>query len=468
MGRSTVISLGLVALLLLAFLCATLHRASIESDLLTRASASLAEAGFEGLELTAEGRDLTLSGSVVSGEERQQALDAAKVDGVRVAIDDLQEVAEPPTPSIGTAWRIDAAQGSDGVLAWSGLLAPTGLQQLEVETAQVFDPAPSRFAIDAGEAPSALWTPEQWDAIRAALPFLATIPNSALSASPGRLVLRGAPDSLTQAQAVRNALLPRLPAGMALDVEWQRLWRPEELRLELAAQEGAWDLSGLVPRGSAEGWVTRVRGAGFEPLTDGLIEADLEAPEGFGGPFGAALGSLAGLPGGRLVESSGGLDFSGLSDDAALAVRLRQAVEASLPEGVDLRFSVAPKLESADCEKQLRRELEAEKILFASGSAALDPRSDALLRRLSSTLQRCPGAAVRIEGHTDSDGDDAFNLRLSDRRAAAVEQRMVALGVDPLRLVAEGFGETRPIAAGDSAAAKRQNRRIDFRLQEDA
>ncbi|MEO1086800.1 MAG: OmpA family protein, partial [Acidobacteriota bacterium] len=113
-------------------------------------------------------------------------------------------------------------------------------------------------------------------------------------------------------------------------------------------------------------------------------------------------------------------------------------------------------------------ELAAEKILFASGSAALDARSDALLRRLSTTLRRCPAASVRIEGHTDSDGDEAFNQVLSTRRADAVKRRMVALGVAPLRLEAEGFGEAQPIAAGNSADAKRQNRRIEFRLQEDA
>lgn len=466
MGRSMIATLGLVAVLVLSFFCAHCHRDGIESDLTGRASAGLASAGLGHLKVTAEGRDLTLAGDIASEDDRRLALETSRVYGVRVVQDAMRDAPTPAAPQVGTAWSLDASRSADRGLEWTGTAASSSVAELADDAAPFLDGV--RLSVETSEDPTAQWTDEQRAAIRAALPFLATVEASGLTASPQGLIFRGAPSSLRQAQAVRRALAPRMPEGMALTLEWDRQWSADELALEIANRDERWDLSGLVPSGTAASWGDRAKAAGLEPLDNALIEAEVTAPADFGVGFGGALASLDGLPGARLVESDGALDFSGLSDDAALAEKLRGQVEASLPASTDLRFLVAPKLESADCQGQLETELAAEKILFASGSAALDARSDALLRRLSTTLRRCPTASVRIEGHTDSDGEEAFNQVLSTRRADAVKRRMVALGVDPLRLEAEGFGEGRPIAEGDSPQAKSQNRRIEFRLQEDA
>jgi OOP family OmpA-OmpF porin len=101
---------------------------------------------------------------------------------------------------------------------------------------------------------------------------------------------------------------------------------------------------------------------------------------------------------------------------------------------------------------------------FDFGSAELTPALRALLDTGAGILLRNPTILMTIEGHTDSVGSDRFNLALSDARAQAGVDYLVALGVQPARLFAVGYGETRPIADNDTAAGRTQNRRLEFVL----
>lgn len=69
---------------------------------------------------------------------------------------------------------------------------------------------------------------------------------------------------------------------------------------------------------------------------------------------------------------------------------------------------------------------------------------------------------VQVEGHTDSDGPDDYNLDLSQRRAEAVARYLVGKGVDAARLVPKGYGETRPIASNGTPTGRAKNRRVQF------
>ncbi|POF34162.1 OmpA family protein [Roseibium marinum] len=101
-------------------------------------------------------------------------------------------------------------------------------------------------------------------------------------------------------------------------------------------------------------------------------------------------------------------------------------------------------------------------IYFGSGSARLDARSEPLLNSLSDIISRCPGLVIEIGGHTDSDGSAAANIRLSERRAAAVKQYLTLKNIPADRIVSVGYGEARPVAPNGTADGKRRNRRIEF------
>lgn len=101
-------------------------------------------------------------------------------------------------------------------------------------------------------------------------------------------------------------------------------------------------------------------------------------------------------------------------------------------------------------------------IYFRSGSAELDQASLPLLKTVLDIVNRCPGLAIAVEGHTDSAGGDAFNQRLSEARAARVADYLVDNGVGPARVRSVGYGESRPVAPNDTDRNKARNRRIEF------
>ncbi len=113
------------------------------------------------------------------------------------------------------------------------------------------------------------------------------------------------------------------------------------------------------------------------------------------------------------------------------------------------------------CERSLAGVLAGEQIEFASGSAAIDARSGALLDRLAKEARSCPGT-LRIEGHTDPVGRSAFNRSLSQARAAAVRDALIARGVPAERLQARGFAARRPVADNTTESGRARNRRIEF------
>lgn len=94
------------------------------------------------------------------------------------------------------------------------------------------------------------------------------------------------------------------------------------------------------------------------------------------------------------------------------------------------------------------------------------PKSYPILDELVDSIRKQPGLRLRVEGHTDSRGSHAFNLSLSQQRALAVVNYLVAAGIDPGRLEYEGFGPTRPIASNRTAEGRQQNRRVEFRVLE--
>ena len=76
------------------------------------------------------------------------------------------------------------------------------------------------------------------------------------------------------------------------------------------------------------------------------------------------------------------------------------------------------------------------------------------------------GARVRIEGHADATGPDAYNQGLSERRANSVRSYLVSQGVEASGLTAVGYGESRPIASNDTREGRALNRRVELQVEE--
>jgi len=106
----------------------------------------------------------------------------------------------------------------------------------------------------------------------------------------------------------------------------------------------------------------------------------------------------------------------------------------------------------------------AKTILFDSGKASFQQQTFPVLQAITAILKEYPTANFSIEGHTDSDGKDATNQKLSEDRAAAVKNYLVENGISSSRLTSAGYGETRPIDTNKTKAGKANNRRVEVKL----
>ncbi|NOJ92667.1 OmpA family protein [Corallococcus coralloides] len=106
-----------------------------------------------------------------------------------------------------------------------------------------------------------------------------------------------------------------------------------------------------------------------------------------------------------------------------------------------------------------------EKVYFATNKDVILPRSFPILKQVAAVLRANPQVELlRIEGHTDSQGNDAANLDLSKRRAASVKTFLVNEGIAAERLDSEGFGESKPVDTNKTAAGRENNRRVEFNI----
>ncbi len=104
-----------------------------------------------------------------------------------------------------------------------------------------------------------------------------------------------------------------------------------------------------------------------------------------------------------------------------------------------------------------------DKVFFDTGKATIQAKSFPLLDQVATIMRSHKEIAhVRVEGHTDDQGPDDKNLTLSQARADAVKQYLLDKGIDAARVESLGLGESRPAVEGTSAAAREQNRRVEF------
>ena len=199
---------------------------------------------------------------------------------------------------------------------------------------------------------------------------------------------------------------------------------------------------------------TAVAAGSGEPLSGVLVSAAnvRQALTDAQGKF-----ELSQVPAGMVVTSGSKPGYTG--DSEASDLEDAQTVEVVLelaPLGKD----------SESLAGQLAREGEANLygLYFDTAKATLKPASEATLQQVLGVLNADPALRLVVAGHTDSEGEDAYNQRLSEQRAEAVMQWLTGKGVDAARLTSEGLGESRPVADNGSDAGRALNRRVQLRV----
>ena len=110
--------------------------------------------------------------------------------------------------------------------------------------------------------------------------------------------------------------------------------------------------------------------------------------------------------------------------------------------------------------------LDFDRLNFETGSAELQATSREQLLNVAAVLKAYPGVELKIGGYTDSTGDAAANLQLSQARADNVRKELISNGIEPDRIETEGYGSAHPIADNSTAEGRAKNRRISLHVTE--
>jgi outer membrane protein OmpA-like peptidoglycan-associated protein len=104
-------------------------------------------------------------------------------------------------------------------------------------------------------------------------------------------------------------------------------------------------------------------------------------------------------------------------------------------------------------------------VTFGTNQDAINPAFYAVLDDVAGVLAQYDRSTIDVVGHADSDGADAYNLDLSQRRASNVARYLIDRNILPARMYVEGRGESQPIASNATAAGKAQNRRVEIMIR---
>ncbi|GAB4351480.1 MAG: OmpA family lipoprotein [Methylohalobius crimeensis] len=158
---------------------------------------------------------------------------------------------------------------------------------------------------------------------------------------------------------------------------------------------------------------------------------------GKGAAIGAGVGALAGMGVGAYMDRQ----------EAILRQKLAGTGVRVVREGQNLRLIMPGN------------------ITFATDSADIAPQFYTTLNAVALVLNEFPETLIEVTGHTDATGKAEYNQRLSQQRAGSVAQYLIAQGVAPNRTLAQGAGESMPIASNETPTGRAQNRRVEIRIR---
>ncbi|SDT17551.1 OmpA family protein [Bradyrhizobium canariense] len=448
---------GVIPLAILWAIAAWSSTAPLEADLAAQSTAALKDTVLDKRQIEVDGRDVTFAADAFSEEGRRGAVAAVEaVPGVRLVNDETRLVPEAK-PFVWSAER-------DVVRVTLGGSAP-----LPATKTKLLDMA--RAALGGVEVVDQMnlsrGAPPHFDGAAALLiDQIGKLKDGKVTISDTQISLSGMARDLGGREAIA-AGLKNLPEGFSVAANeikappyiFQAYKDPVAVTLTL---------TGYVPGNTVHAALVAAASRKFfsEKVVDNL-KASIGAPSGFSAAVAPALGALSRLSTGTLVVSDREVKLSGDAFYDAAAVQIRAGLGKDFPQGWQYKADISVKPAAAPVDATVCQQLFSDllgkgKIGFESGRAIIDPDSAGLLDRLIETALRCPNASIEIAGHTDTDGDDAFNQALSEKRAQAVADYLIKAGLPADRFTATGYGSTQPIASNDTDEGKAQNRRIEF------
>ena len=447
---------GVVPLVVLWAIAAWTSTSPLESDLAARSAAALKDTVLDKSRIEVAGRDVTFAADAFSEDGRRSAVASVEaVPGVRLVNDETRLVPEA-MPYVWSAERdvVRVTLGGNAPLpASKGRLleaARAGLGGVEVvDQMNLSRGAPPRFD----------------NAALLLLDQIGKLKDGKVTITDNKVSLSGMARDLGGREAIAAAL-KNLPEGFSVAANeikappyiFQAYKDPVAVTLTL---------TGYVPDNNVHAALAAAARKFFNEKVVDNLKASVGAPSGFASAVVPALGALSRLSTGTLVVSDREVKLSGDAFFDVAAAQIRAGLGKDFPQGWQVKDDISVKPAAAPVDATVCQQLFSDllgkgRIRFESGRATIDPDSAGLLDRLIETALRCPTANIEIAGHTDADGEDAFNQTLSEKRAQAVTDYLVRAGLPANRFTAMGYGSTQPVATNDTDEGKAQNRRIDF------
>ncbi|MEM6608193.1 MAG: OmpA family protein [Pseudomonadota bacterium] len=248
---------------------------------------------------------------------------------------------------------------------------------------------------------------------------------------------------------------------------------PPSFTAELA-EDGQVELRGRVPDARIETAIEAFASAEFGNGNVLLATRRVDdLPAGWSVRVLAGLSALSHLSNGSVRIEPGLLRIDGETGSTSAVSEISRLLGEQLGEAANFEIDVAyvEALDPAnsiptdvECVTRIDEILSENKITFEPGSIDLDDSSFDILDRIADVLPDCRHVDIEIGGHTDAQGRESMNLRLSQGRADAVLNGLMARNILIGNLSARGYGESRPIADNGTEAGREINRRIEFRL----
>ncbi|MEX3017788.1 OmpA family protein [Gymnodinialimonas hymeniacidonis] len=322
-------------------------------------------------------------------------------------------------------------------------------------------------------------SPSWGDAVETALAALTELGEGSVTFSDADVTLiaseRTEQDHFDTVVGELGAALPDLFSLQAVLPEPETLAStgPARFTATLDPDTGA-RLRGRLPEGaigaSVQTFATALFGA---DRTDVATRSVTDLPQGWSVRVMAGLNALSELNSGQLTVEPDTLRLTGETGDQEMVSQLTRMLSEDLGQGANFQLDVsyvealdpvASQPTDEECVASIRAIQDETKITFDPGSTEINEAAGAVLDQIAEVLPNCLHVRMEIGGHTDAQGGETMNLNLSQARADAVLNGLLARGILISNLTAQGYGESQPIADNETEDGREQNRRIEFRL----